>query len=126
MSEPRTILIVDDSPTMRALLKLAVRRFGSIRILEGNNGEEALGHLATEKVDCVLTDVNMPVMDGLTLIDRIKADPKLAGIPIVVITTEGAPAERERAMAKGAVEYLSKPIQGALVVSVLNRVLGPG
>jgi two-component system, chemotaxis family, chemotaxis protein CheY len=124
MSEERTMLVVDDSPTMRQLLKFAIKRLGPVRILEAGNGEEALAHLTTERVDLMLTDINMPVMDGLTLIDRVRADPSQASLPIVVITTEGDQADRDRALSKGATDYLVKPIQGNAVASVLRRVLG--
>ncbi len=124
MSSEKTILIVDDSPTMRQLLKFAIKRVGPLRILEASNGEEALAHLQTEEVACVLTDVNMPVMDGLTLIDRLRALPKWATVPIVVITTESDSDDRARAIAKGANDYLTKPIQGPAVTAVLKKVLG--
>lgn len=118
------MLVVDDSPTMRQLLKFAIKRLGPVRILEAGNGEEALAHLLTERVDLMLTDINMPVMDGLTLIDRVRSDPAKAAMPIVVVTTEGDDADRERALAKGASDYLVKPIQGHAVATVLRRVLG--
>jgi two-component system, chemotaxis family, chemotaxis protein CheY len=124
MSDEKTVLVVDDSPTMRQLLKFAIKRVGAVRILEANDGEEALAHLGTERVDLVLTDVNMPVMDGLTLIDRIRAREELGKLPIIVITTEGEQADRDRALAKGAGDYLVKPIQGGQVVTAVKKALG--
>ena len=119
-------MIVDDSPTMRQLLKFAIKRVGPLRVIEASNGEEALSHLSTETVDRILTDVNMPIMDGLTLIDRIRENPKLKTVPIVVITTESDGADQQRALAKGATDYLNKPIQGGAVAAAIKKILGVG
>lgn len=123
MSTETVILIVDDSSTMRQLLKFSIKRVGQMKVIEANNGEEALAVLAREKVHLVMTDVNMPVMDGLTLIDRIRKVPELASVPIIVITTEADAKDRESALKRGATDYLSKPVQGSAVAAALKKLL---
>jgi len=111
------ILIVDDSPTMRQLLVFALKRMKGVQIVEAQDGMDGLRKVTSDHFDLVLVDINMPVMDGLKLISLIRSDASLAAMPICVITTEGAEEDRERAIALGANEYLTKPIQA-------NRVLG--
>ena len=111
------ILIVEDSPTMRQLLVFALKRMKGVQIVEAQDGMDGLRKVTSDHFDLVLVDINMPVMDGLKLISLIRSDASLAAMPICVITTEGAKDDRERALALGANEYLTKPIQA-------NRVLG--
>ncbi len=111
------ILIVEDSPTMRQLLVFALKRMKGVQIVEAQDGMDGLRKVTSDHFDLVLVDINMPVMDGLKLISLIRSDASLAAMPICVITTEGAEDDRERAIALGANEYLTKPIQA-------NRVLG--
>lgn len=111
------ILIVEDSPTMRQLLVFALKRMKGVQIVEAQDGMDGLRKVTSDHFDLVFVDINMPVMDGLKLISLIRSDPTLAAMPICVITTEGAKDDRERAIALGANEYLTKPIQA-------NRVLG--
>jgi two-component system chemotaxis response regulator CheY len=117
------ILIVEDSPTMRQLLGFALRRIRGAEIVEATDGLDGLRRLTTEEFDIVLIDLYMPVMDGLKLIQAIRAQESLAGLPIVVVTTESARAERDRALATGANEYLTKPIQSNQVVAVVRSLL---
>src|SRR5690242_6314625 len=105
------VLIVEDSPTMRQLISFALKRLRGIRIVEANDGVDGLKKLSTEKFDIICTDINMPVMDGLKLISLVRVDTNHKHIPIVVITTEGAREDRERALALGANDYITKPIQ---------------
>src|SRR5512142_110882 len=93
-------LVVEDSPTMRQLIVFALQRIRGMRVEEAANGVEALRKLAAPAwFDIILTDVNMPVMDGLKLVQRVRADSELRAVPIVVITTESSAADRERALA---------------------------
>ena len=122
MDRPR-ILIVEDSPTMRQLIGFALRRLRGIEVVEATNGLEGLRKLTSEDFDLVFADINMPVMDGLKLISLMRGEESLQGIPIVGITTEGAEEDRERALALGANEYLTKPIQANQVLSVAKALL---
>ncbi|MEM7408973.1 MAG: response regulator [Myxococcota bacterium] len=119
------VLIVEDSPTMRQLLCFALRRMKDVEIVEAQDGMDGLRKISSDDFDIALIDINMPVMDGLKLIQLIRGDESLAQIPIVVITTEGANEDRERALELGANEYLCKPIQANRVLSVVRDLLKP-
>jgi len=118
------VLVVDDSPTMRQLIVFALRRLSGLQIDEAGDGVAALKMLSAESYDLLLTDINMPIMDGLKLISLLRNDPQYNALPIVVVTTEGASLDRERATALGANEYLAKPIQTARIVEVARQLLG--
>ncbi len=117
------VLIVEDSPTMRQLLVFALRRLKDVEISEAQDGMDGLRRVTNEHFDIALIDINMPVMDGLKLISLIRGEESLKDIPIVVITTEGASEDRDRALALGANEYLTKPIQANRVLSVVRALL---
>jgi two-component system chemotaxis response regulator CheY len=117
------ILIVEDSPTMRQLLVFALRRLKNVEIAEAQDGMDGLRRVSNDHFDLALIDINMPVMDGLKLINLIRSDDNLKDIPICVITTEGAKEDRERAMSLGANEYLTKPIQANRVLAVAKSLL---
>jgi two-component system chemotaxis response regulator CheY len=119
----RQILIVEDSPTMRQLLVFALRRLKNVDIVEAQDGMDGLRKVSSDHFDLALIDINMPVMDGLKLISLMRGEETLKDIPIVVITTEGAGEDRERALNLGANEYLTKPIQANRVLSVARGLL---
>ena len=119
----KRILIVEDSPTMRQLLVFALRRLKDADIVEAQDGMDGLRKVSSDQFDLALIDINMPVMDGLKLISLIRGEDSLRDIPIVVITTEGAKEDRERALSLGANEYLTKPIQANQVLSVVKGLL---
>lgn len=123
MDRRRRILIVEDSPTMRQLLVFALRRLKDVDIVEAQDGMDGLRKVSSDQFDLALIDINMPVMDGLKLISLIRGEDSLRGIPIVVITTEGANEDRERALSLGANEYLTKPIQANHVLTVVKGLL---
>src|SRR5512134_3615523 len=112
------ILIVEDSPTMRQLLVFALKRLKEVDIVEAQDGMDGLRKVSSDHFDLALIDINMPVMDGLKLISLIRGEDSLKEIPIVVITTEGANEDRDRALTLGANEYLTKPIQANRVLAV--------
>ena len=117
------VLIVEDSPTMRQLLVFALKRLKDIEIVEAQDGMDGLRKVTSDSFDLALVDINMPVMDGLKLISLIRGEASLQSMPICVITTEGATEDREKAMALGADEYLTKPIQANLVLSMAKGLL---
>lgn len=120
------ILIVEDSPTMRQLLVFALKRLKDVDIVEAQDGMDGLRKVTSDHFDLALVDINMPVMDGLKLISLIRGEESLKSMPIVVITTEGAKEDRERALALGADEYLCKPIQASKVLQVAKSLLKVG
>lgn len=122
---PLTALVVEDSPTMRQLLVFALKRIKDMRTLEACDGVDALKKLASAetKPDIILTDINMPIMDGLKLVQRVRADESLRDVPIVIITTEGGAEDKARALALGANAYIAKPIQAPQVIKQVKELL---
>jgi two-component system chemotaxis response regulator CheY len=119
-------LIVDDSPSMRRQLFHALRRMGELEAVEATDGADAWRKLAASRFDVVLTDVNMPILDGLKLVAMVRAGGVHQATPIVVITTEGAEADRNRAMSLGATAYLVKPVQAQQVIDTVRALLRAG
>jgi two-component system chemotaxis response regulator CheY len=117
------ILIVEDSPTMRQLLVFALKRLQNVELVEARDGMDGLRKVTSDHFDLALVDINMPVMDGLKLIHLIRDEESLKAMPIVVITTEGAEEDRARALALGADEYLTKPVQANRVLAVVKGLL---
>ena len=120
------ILIVEDSPTMRQLLRFALNRLKGVEIVEAQDGMDGWRKISGDRFDLVLIDINMPVMDGLKLIGLIRNEDDLHDVPIVVITSETAQQDRERALNLGANEYLTKPIQTNRVLAVAKSLLKMG
>jgi two-component system, chemotaxis family, chemotaxis protein CheY len=118
-----TFLVVEDSPTMRQLISFSLKRFRNARIIEAVDGVDALKKLSGEKIDLILTDINMPVMDGLKLVSLVRQNAQLKAIPIIIITTEGAEEDRERGLALGANAYISKPIQSSHLIKTISELL---
>ena len=116
-------LVVEDSKTMRNMLAESLLRIPGMEVVEADNGLAGIRALAAAQFDLVLTDVNMPVMDGLKLVRHVRGDPRHEKTPIVVITTENAPNDRDRAMALGANAYIEKPIQAPRVISAVKKLL---
>ena len=118
-----TCLVVEDSPMMRQLLVFAMSRVKSMAIVEADDGVDALKKLAATKFDIIITDINMPIMDGLKLVKRVRSDAVYRDVPIVIITTEGAEEDRQRALQLGANAYITKPIQAPQVISTVKELL---
>jgi two-component system chemotaxis response regulator CheY len=104
-------LIVDDSSVMRKIVDRSLRQAGIeiAQLFEAGNGAEALGVVQENKVDLILCDINMPVMDGLEFIKQLAAVDNAKGVPVVMITTEGSEAHVVQALACGARGYIRKP-----------------
>ncbi len=118
-----TCLVVEDSPMMRQLLVFALSRVKNLKVTEADDGVDGLRKLATSRFDIILTDINMPIMDGLKLVRRVRTDPTHKDTPIVVITTEGAAEDRNRALELGANAYITKPIQAPQVIAKVKELL---
>lgn len=120
------ILIVEDSPTMRQFLAFALKRLQNLDVVEASDGMDGLRKVTSDHFDLAMIDINMPVMDGLKLVSMIRGEESLKDMPIVVVTTEGGKEDRERALALGANEYLTKPIQTNQVLRVVRDLLKTG
>ncbi|HEU4581656.1 MAG TPA: response regulator [Polyangiaceae bacterium] len=116
-------LVVEDSPMMRQLVVFALGRISNLTVTEADDGVDGLRKLAAGKFDIILTDINMPIMDGLKLIQRVRMDATHKDTPIVVITTEGGREDRERALRLGANAYITKPIQAPRVMATVKELL---
>ncbi|MCZ6747176.1 MAG: response regulator [Acidobacteria bacterium] len=120
---PMTFLVVEDSPTMRQLISFSLRRFPDCRIVEAVDGADALRRMAYDEIDFVLTDINMPIMDGLKLVALLRANASTRNMPIIIITTEGAEEDRQRGLELGADAYISKPVETDALVRRVEQVL---
>lgn len=116
------ILVVDDDKTTRKILGLYLKSKG-FDVAYAENGLEAIEKLGTEKVNLVMTDLNMPYMDGLELTRTLRKDPDLSHVPILVVTTEADPEEKARAFDAGANGYLVKPVSADMVSDNIKKIL---
>jgi len=117
-------LVVEDSPPMRKMIVFALSRIRELSVTEADDGVDALRRIASTKFDIIITDINMPILDGLKLVKRLRADDAYKDVPIIIITTEGAEEDRQRALALGANAYITKPIQAPQVIALVRETLG--
>jgi two-component system, chemotaxis family, chemotaxis protein CheY len=120
------ILIVDDSPAMRTFIRRVIDLSG-IEVAEyrqASNGREALETLGAEKVDAILTDINMPVMNGEELLRHLSEDEALRAIPVIVISTDASGRRMERMRALGARGYLGKPFRPEQLRAAIEEGMG--
>ena len=116
------ILTVDDSASIRQAIKIALSSEG-YDVTEAGDGAEGLSKAGAGNFDLIITDLNMPVMDGLTMIRQLRAKPAHAGVPILFLTTESADDIKSQAKAAGATGWLTKPFNPELLVRVVKKVL---
>ena len=119
----RNVLIVEDSPTMRQLLIMALRKISDLTIDEAGDGIAGLQQIREKTYDLVITDINMPMMDGLKLVSLIRQDERHRDTPVVVITTESGEEDRNRAFRLGANAYITKPVRAAQVTRKIRELL---
>ena len=120
------ILIVDDSETVRAIIGKTLR-LANVPVNEtyqASNGQEALELLKANWIDLVLTDINMPVMNGMELVSRMSEDDSMKGIPVIVVSTEGSATRIEELKNKGIRAYIRKPFTPEQVREVIGELLG--
>jgi two-component system chemotaxis response regulator CheY len=116
-------LIVEDSAMMRQLVRFALERIPGMTCTEAKDGMDALRLLREATFDVVMLDINMPVMDGLKLLEVIRKTPEHKATPVVMLTTEGRDEDKNRAMELGATGYLTKPVQAQQVLEVVKGLL---
>ena len=116
-----TILAVDDSRTMRDMIKQALTEFG-FEVVVADDGIHGLETLADCEPDVIITDINMPRMDGFGFIEAVRADETRRGVPILTLTTESAPELRQRARDAGATGWIVKPFDKEKLAAVIRRV----
>lgn len=120
----KTIMIADDSSAMRTMLISAIELIDSYRIVEASSGFEALRLLPHEKVDLILTDINMPDINGLELISYLRNNPNYRDIPVIIISTEGSQKDIDRGKLLGANDYLIKPFDISKLQNLVSHYLG--
>jgi two-component system chemotaxis response regulator CheY len=118
-----TILAVDDSASMRQMVAFTLKGAG-YTVVEAADGVQALQAAKSKSVDLVLTDVNMPNMDGITLIKQLRALPNYKFTPILTLTTESAPEKKMEGKAAGATGWIVKPFNPTQLLATVKKVLG--
>ncbi|MCR6630962.1 MAG: response regulator [Magnetospirillum sp.] len=119
----KTIMTVDDSASMRQMVRLTLAGAG-YEVVEAENGQDALAKAQSASPSMVVTDLNMPVMDGLTLIRNLRTLPTFRGVPIVFLTTESDEGKKREAKEAGATGWLTKPFKQEQLLAVVKKVLG--
>lgn len=119
------IVIADDSATARMFIRrcLEIIGLGEATLVEAEHGRDALSLLKEEDADLLLTDLNMPVMDGATLLKWVKSSPRLHDLPVLVITSAGNPAKEQELLGLGAFGVLNKPVSPAVLMDALKPLL---
>lgn len=120
----KKILVTEDSPSMRSFLAAAIECLDGYRVVEAASGFEALRLLPREHFDLIITDINMPDINGLELISFVRNNPNYQGIPLFIISTESSAQDLERGLALGANEYLVKPFHPERLQQLLLEYLG--
>lgn len=118
----KTILIVDDSPSMRGMVSATLAGAG-FSVIEGANGQEGLDRLQGKKVELIITDLNMPIMDGIQFITKVRAQREHKFTPILMLTTESQDTKKQAAKAAGATGWLTKPFNAQQVLQTIAKVL---
>ena len=119
----RTILAVDDSASIRLMLSFTLKENG-YRVIEAQDGRDGLAKLRDEAVDMVITDLNMPNLDGIGLIRGIRANPSSKFTPVIMLTTESQDARKHEARAAGATGWITKPFRPEQLLAVVRKVIG--
>lgn len=117
-------LVVDDSSTMRRIIRNSLKAVGFDDTLEAENGEGALARLQADKVDFVITDWNMPVMNGIELVAAMRNDAALKATPVLMVTTMAEKENILQAMQAGVTNYVVKPFDAATLKKKIDQILG--
>jgi two-component system chemotaxis response regulator CheY len=119
----RNVLIVEDSKAIRSMIRVSLEEDGNFFAVEAGNGFEALKTLPTRRFDLVITDINMPDINGLELIGFVKSNPEYKDIPLIIVSTEKSDEDKKRGMALGASGYVVKPFSKKDLMSMVKSVL---
>jgi two-component system chemotaxis response regulator CheY len=121
--QDRSILIVEDSSTTRALIRAIIEGMGDFHTVEASSGFDALKLLPTQEFDLVITDINMPDINGLEFINFMKSNPKYKDLPLIIVSTERSEEDKKRGMALGAKAYITKPFKANELQEVIKQVI---
>jgi len=119
----KTILIVEDSATTRALIRAVIEELGEFETVEASSGFEALKMLPQQEYDLIITDINMPDINGLELINFVRNNPRYNHIPIIIVSTERSEEDKKRGMALGATAYVTKPFKSLELQEIIQKTI---
>ena len=120
----KTILIVDDSTSLRQVVAIALKGAG-YAVIEGTDGEDALKRLTGQKINLVISDVNMPRMDGFAFVTALKQRPEYRFVPVIMLTTETDPAKKQSGKAAGAKAWMVKPFKPDELLAAVATLVQP-
>lgn len=120
----KTIMVVDDSASLRQVVNIALRGAG-YDVLEACNGQDALSKLDGKKINLIISDVNMPVMDGISFAKEVKTLPKYKFTPIIMLTTEGSDSKKKEGQAAGVKAWIVKPFQPDQMLKAVSVLIAP-
>jgi len=120
----KTILIVEDSATTRSLIRAVIDELGEFETVEASSGFEALKMLPLQHFDLIITDINMPDINGLELISFVRNNPRYNDLPVVIVSTERSEEDRKRGMALGAAAYVAKPFKSFELQDIIKKTIG--
>ncbi len=120
----KTIMVVDDSASIRMVVGIALRRAG-YEVIEAQDGKDAIGKLTGQKVHLIISDVNMPVMDGITFIKNVKQMPSYRFTPIIMLTTESDESKKREGQAAGAKAWVVKPFKPEQMLGAVQKLCLP-
>lgn len=120
----KTILIVDDSASIRQVVGITLKGAG-YDVIEATDGQNALSKLTGQRVHLIISDVNMPVMDGITFVKQVKARPEYKFTPVIMLTTEAGDAKKSEGQAAGAKAWVVKPFQPAQMLTAVSKLILP-
>ena len=118
----KTIMVVDDSASLRTVVKIALQSNG-YEVIEGENGQDALNKLQGQKVHLVISDVNMPIMDGITFVTEMKKNAAYKFTPVIMLTTEAGQDMKEKGKAAGAKAWVIKPFQPQQMLDAVSKLI---
>jgi len=119
----KTVLIVEDSATTRALIRAVVDELGEFETVEAASGFEALKMLPQQEYDLIITDINMPDINGLELINFVRNNSRYQQIPIIIVSTERSEEDKKRGIALGATAYVTKPFKSVELQDTIKKTL---
>ncbi|HYA87165.1 MAG TPA: response regulator [Nitrospirota bacterium] len=119
----RNVLVVEDSKAIRSMIRVALEEAGGFLVAEAGNGFEALKALPMQHLDLIITDINMPDINGLELIGYVKSNPEYSTIPLIIVSTEKTEEDKKRGLALGASGYVVKPFKKEDLMAIVMRVL---
>jgi two-component system chemotaxis response regulator CheY len=120
----KTVMIVDDSSSLRTVVSLALKRAG-YDVVEAEDGQDALSKLDGRKLNLIVSDVNMPRMDGIQFVTQVKQHPRYKFTPVIMLTTEGQDAKKEQGRAAGAKAWITKPFNPPILLDAVSKLVLP-